>query len=134
MDEVQALHYSKGKLGIDQIPVDVLAELGLVYSYGEVKYARNNWKKGTDWSQFVGSLKRHLMAWELGEDVDPESGCLHLAHVLWNAATLIYYDKHELGVDDRDYRLGGMTSVMTDFRDALADVQKNAEVFRDAHV
>jgi hypothetical protein len=99
--EPKALHYSTGKPGVDQIPADVMMELGEVYTYGEQKYARNNWTSGTDWHEFNGSILRHLYRWMNGEEIDPESGCSHLAHVIWNAVTLRYYEKHGLGKDDR---------------------------------
>ncbi len=100
-DPDKALHYSEGKPGVDQIPVEVLLEWGEVFSYGEQKYDRSNWKSGNDWHEFIGSAVRHLMAWRRGEDLDPESGLPHLAHVLWNIGTLRYYQIHGLGNDDR---------------------------------
>lgn len=96
-----ALHYSTGKPGVDQIPPELLLEWGEVFSYGERKYARDNWKNGTAWHEFYGSLLRHAFRFWMGEDIDPESGCPHLAHVIWNAGTLRYYTLHGLGVDDR---------------------------------
>src|SRR5688572_10990958 len=72
--ENKAKHFSRGKLGIDQIPMEVLAEVGLVYTYGEGKYGRDNWLSGTDWSEFAGSLLRHYTKFMLGEDIDPETG------------------------------------------------------------
>lgn len=97
----RALHYSAGKSGVDQIPPDVMMELGDVYKYGEQKYARDNWMSGTDWHEFVGSILRHLYRWMDGEEIDPESNCPHLAHLAWNAVTLRYYEKHNIGKDDR---------------------------------
>lgn len=101
-DQTETLHYSSGKHGVGQIPVLMLAHLGLVYAYGEGKYAKDNWKLGTDWSQFIESADRHIMYWKMGEGRDPESGLLHLAHAIWNLTTLMYYEENSLGVDDRD--------------------------------
>lgn len=100
-DSARALHYSEGKPGVDQIPPDFLLELGKVFSYGEKKYARNNWRKGNQWHEFIGSMLRHALRWSGGEDVDPESNCHHLAHVAWNACALWYYQQNALGEDDR---------------------------------
>lgn len=97
----KALHYSAGKLGIGQIPAEVLAVLAEVYSYGEGKYGRDNWKDGTDWSEFLTSAKRHMLFWEAGEHCDPESTLEHLAHAIWNLTTLLYYEWHGMGNDDR---------------------------------
>lgn len=97
----KALHFSEGKEGVDQIPPELLLEWGRVFSYGEQKYARDNWKKGNAFHEFYGSALRHLLRFWQGEDIDPESGLPHLAHALWNVGTLEYYRNHELGTDDR---------------------------------
>jgi hypothetical protein len=97
----KALHFSEGKPGVDQIPPELLLEWGEVFSYGEKKYARDNWKLGLEWHQFLGSALRHIYRWQLGEDRDPESGLPHLAHALWNIGCLRYYQLRGLGTDTR---------------------------------
>jgi hypothetical protein len=97
----KALHFSQGKVGLDQLPVEILMEWATVFDYGAEKYARNNWRSGTEWHEFYGSAFRHLIKWWLGEDIDPETGLNHMAHALWNIATLRYYQIHGLGHDDR---------------------------------
>ncbi len=76
-------------------PPDALLELAKVYGYGAEKYAPNNFRKGYNWSLSYNSLLRHVLASEAGEDIDPESGLLHLAQACWHALTLIqfYFDK-----------------------------------------
>lgn len=100
----KAMHFSEGKEGVDQIPPEVLLEWGKVFNYGEKKYARDNWKKGTEWYQFYGSALRHLYRFWQGEDIDPESGLPHLAHALWNVGCLRYYQLNGLGNDTRDIK------------------------------
>ena len=97
----KALHFSEGKYGLDQIPPEILIEYARVFDYGAEKYARDNWRAGTDWHQFYGSALRHIYKWWLGEDIDPETGLPHLAHALWNVACLRYYQIHGIGNDDR---------------------------------
>ena len=101
--EDQALHYSDGKSGVDQIPVEVLIEWGEVFTYGEKKYFRDNWKKGNAWHEFYASALRHIFAFWGGQDIDPESNLPHLAHAIWNIGALRHYQVQELGVDDRKY-------------------------------
>lgn len=117
MVEQKAMHFSEGKPGVEQIPPEVLMEWGEVFSYGEKKYARNNWIKGTEWHQFSGSAMRHLLKWLAGEDYDTcdgSSGCTpeaemckvhsrlhHLAQAIWNVGTLRYFQMYGIGVDDR---------------------------------
>lgn len=100
-DPNRALHFSEGKSGVDQIPPEVLLEWGQVFTYGETKYFRDNWKRGNHWFEFYGSALRHILAFWQGEDIDPESGLHHLAHAIWNLGTLRYYQLHGLGEDDR---------------------------------
>lgn len=52
-----------------------------VLTYGAKKYAPENWRKveGWRWRYFTAAM-RHLTKWRLGEKIDPESGCPHLAH------------------------------------------------------
>lgn len=96
-----AMHFSADKSGVDQVPPELLIEWGDVFSYGEKKYARDNWKRGTSWHEFYGSALRHIYKWWNGEDVDPETGLPHLAHALWNVGALRYYQIHGIGTDDR---------------------------------
>jgi hypothetical protein len=78
-----------------------LQELALIYGFGEEKYARYNYLKGYPWSLSVDALFRHLLAFLDGEDLDPESGLHHTAHVAWHALTLTSYQMRNLGTDDR---------------------------------
>ena len=101
IDNKKALHYSEGKEGVDQIPPAVLLEWGRVYTYGEQKYARDNWLNGNEWHEFYGSALRHLYKFWAGEDNDPESTLHHLAHALWNVGALLYFYDRGIGTDDR---------------------------------
>ena len=100
LDDTYALHYSQYKCGVDQIPVEVLVEWGDVFTYGEEKYARDNWLKGGNWHEFYGSALRHLFAFVDGEEFDPESGVSHLVHAIWNLGALRVYQIHGLGQND----------------------------------
>lgn len=95
-------HDSTDKSGIDQIPPFILFMIGDVFKYGEKKYARDNWKKGTKWTEFLGSSLRHICKFSMGEWIDPESGLPHLSHAVVNCIFLIYYHERKLGEDDRD--------------------------------
>jgi len=102
-DDRRALHFSEGKSGVDQIPSEVLLEWGKVFTYGEQKYGRDNWRQGNDWHEFYGSALRHIFAFWGGEDIDPESGMPHLAQAIWNLGALRFFQLHGLGEDDRPW-------------------------------
>ena len=113
----KAAHFSADKPGVDQLPPDVLLAVADVFTYGAKKYARNNWMAGTEWHEMYGSALRHLLKWWNGEDrdacgpecvIDPtigvcrvHSNCLHLAQAIWNIGALLFWQMHELGLDDR---------------------------------
>lgn len=81
---------------------EFLIELAKVLEYGAKKYSKDNWKKGLPYTEVIDSLTRHLLAFKDGEDVDPESGCLHLGHVAANTMFLTYYLlKGDESLDDR---------------------------------
>lgn len=85
----------------DLLPWDALEEVARVYGFGATKYEDWNWLKGYRWSLSFGALVRHVARAILGEDRDPESGCLHLAHAAWHCLTLITFLMRGLGMDDR---------------------------------
>ncbi len=99
----QAARYSVGKIRYDLIPSYPIDELAKVYTYGTTKYNSDNWRKGLKWRKdVVGPVFRHLWKWIKGEKIDEESGCHHLAMVLWNICTLIEYERCGVGIDDRN--------------------------------
>jgi hypothetical protein len=50
--------------------------------FGEKKYSRFNYKTGFKNVRLTAAAMRHIMAYNGGEDNDPESGISHLAHAM----------------------------------------------------
>lgn len=100
-----------GKIRLDLIPPEATVALGKVLTMGAAKYADRNWEKGFNWSRSIAALKRHLTAWEAGENTDPESGYSHMWHVLCNAAFLVTFEARNIGTDDR-VNLNGLEHIM----------------------
>lgn len=49
---------------------------------GAAKYGPRNYREtGVNATTYVGAILRHVTAWNDGEDLDPESGFSHIAHV-----------------------------------------------------
>ena len=82
------------------IPRDFLWALAEHYGRGAQKYEDRNWERGYRWSLSVDALDRHLTAWLLGEDNDPETGSSHMVAVAWHAIALWWWHKRGLGTDD----------------------------------
>ena len=97
----EAVKYDNGKPRMDLIPPEAMLALGAVLEVGARKYSGRNWELGFEWGRSDAALKRHLIAWEAGQDNDPETGLPHLWHVLANAAFLVTFEAREIGTDDR---------------------------------
>lgn len=93
--------YNDGKPDYSLIPLATLEDEARVWMYGKNKYAAWNWAKGMPWSVPLACALRHIAAWQRGEDIDPESGLPHLAHVMCNIRMLTLYTKTYPEGDDR---------------------------------
>lgn len=96
-----ARRFDLGKLRWDLLPDDAIEKIVEIYTHGAIKYADENWRNGMQWKRVIGSLKRHLKAFTIGEDIDADSGCLHLSQVAWNAITLLWYQLEQIEGDNR---------------------------------
>lgn len=97
----EGLRFNKGKRRYDLIPVDALAALADLFTIGANKYAERNWEKGMSYQSVIASLDRHWNDFKAGIDRDPETGCLHITHVVWNAMALLTFMLRGIGTDDR---------------------------------
>lgn len=86
---------------IGSMDVMPLLELGKVAGFGAQKYAAYNYLKGYEWSLSYNACLRHLVAFWMGEDRDPESGLPHLAHAMWHCSAMLSFSIRGLGTDDR---------------------------------
>ncbi len=83
-----------------------LLEIAEVAGWGaDQKYSRYNMMRGYDWSLCFDALCRHLLLFWDGEDLDPESGLPHIAHVAWHATTLLTFMRRHPELDDRPPRI-----------------------------
>lgn len=98
-----AMRFDEGKAPLEYVLMfgAALREFAKVCEYGGKKYKKGNFMKGAPTSQSINCLLRHLLAWQEGEDRDPESNCLHLAHVVWNALRACQESIVRPDLDDR---------------------------------
>jgi hypothetical protein len=71
---------SPAKLPLWLVPKALIEAAGRALQHGAKKYAPNNWRKGMDYSEVFSALQRHMLAWNEGEDIDPDSGLNHIDH------------------------------------------------------
>lgn len=78
------------KVPLGLIPPHAMEQTAWVHKLGSEKYGIFNWRKtGVCASTYVNAILRHLNAWRDGEDLDPESGISHLAHIACSANILM---------------------------------------------
>ena len=85
--------FDGGKLRYGLIPPLAQAEMVKVLTFGAEKYEPDNWKNVPESkSRYFDALERHVWAWKMGEQIDPESGIHHLAHAMCCLAFLYEHD------------------------------------------
>lgn len=117
----QGLRFNKNKLRYDLVEPHAFRDFVEVLTDGAIKYFDRNWERGLSWTSVLASLKRHIAAIELGEDYDPESGRLHIAHAACNVHFLnAFYYTFPQG-DDRPKNYLKLPKIGLDIDGILAD-------------
>ncbi len=122
--------FNQGKLRYELVPQYAQEQYVQVLSSGAVKYGDNNWRRGMEWKTVIASLKRHTIAMERGEDYDPESGFLHTAHIMCNAAFLTEYYKIYPQGDNRQHEYLNRPKIGLDIDGVLSDFNGQYEKYR----
>ncbi len=100
-DPKGAIGATKTPLGL--IPPHAMEQTAWVHKLGADKYGPWNWREtGVCASTYVNAILRHLNAWRDGEDLDPESGISHLAHIACSANILMDAEYCNKLQDDRN--------------------------------
>ncbi len=100
-DPKGAVGATKTPLGL--IPPHAMEQTAWVHKLGADKYGPWNWREtGVCASTYVNAILRHLNAWRDGEDLDPESGISHLAHIACSANILMDAEYCNKLQDDRN--------------------------------
>ncbi|MBX2848964.1 MAG: hypothetical protein KTR16_11630 [Acidiferrobacterales bacterium] len=91
-EKVGAKH-DQGKPLYNLIPVHAEAELVDVLTFGATKYTPNQWRTVDNAKErYTAAAMRHLAAYRMGEESDPESGKHHLAHAMCCLSFIIELD------------------------------------------
>lgn len=78
-----------------------IEELAKVLSFGKVKYAAHNWRKGITTSRLIGACLRHIFSYLRGESKDSETGLSHIAHAMCCCMFIIELNVTHPQLDDR---------------------------------
>ena len=92
--KVAATKHDGGKTDWSLLPWDAVEEIIKVLQFGAGKYSPWNWAEngGFKFNRLFNSSMRHFVAWFWRrEDLDPETGISHMAHLGCNVLFLLHY-------------------------------------------
>ena len=117
----KGLRFNEGKIRYDLLPPYAIEQFARVMTKGAEKYSPNNWRGGMTWSTVLASMKRHIAEFEAGNDYDNETGILHSAHIMTNAAFITEYYKIYPQGDDRKHSYLNIPKIGLDIDEVVAD-------------
>ena len=83
------------------LPPEALIGAAHAMGNGADKYEPHDWRNAPTWNRYYDPAMRHLLAWQQGEEQDPDSGLSHLDHALASLMILSALVKTGAGEDDR---------------------------------
>lgn len=134
-ENTKGLRYNDDKIRYDLFEPYALEQVARIFTKGAKKYAPFNWLKGMEWSKMIASMKRHIAAFEKGEDRDFDLDCegckegtcvnhtgeLHIAQAAWNALGLTSYYKHYPQGDDRIHQIMPKKKIGLDIDEVICE-------------
>lgn len=93
---------ARNKPPLANIPSGALVPVCLVHQHGHDKHGPYNWRETPiHLMTYAHAIQRHLAAWIDGEDMDPESGLPHMAHIAAGCNVVLDAIAHGKFLDDR---------------------------------
>lgn len=93
---------SDGKQPLDYLEPLVNAPVARVMKHGGDKYGYRNYTvTPCKIRTYIGAVQRHLDAIKMGEDIDPDSGESHWAHIIAGSSCYLGCELSGLAIDDR---------------------------------
>lgn len=87
------------KLMWELLPLEDVENIVEVYTAGAKKYGPDRWQNlDNGFKRYKAAMFRHLLEYEKGNRIDPDTGCMHLAQVAWNAIAMLHLDKAGKGL------------------------------------
>lgn len=97
----EGVKYDAGKPRMDLLDSYALEQLSRVLSFGAIKYAPQNWRRGIAYSRLIAAALRHIFAFMRGENNDPETNLPHPAHAMCCMMFLLWMIENKPNLDDR---------------------------------
>lgn len=103
MKEGKKNDFQDGKLRWDLLPLEEIEDIVKVYTSGANKYGENTWQLlDNGYQRYKAAMLRHLLEYEKGNKIDEDTGCQHLAQVVWNAIACFTQINMEKGNKESD--------------------------------
>lgn len=94
--------HAEQKPQLQLLPPIFLTATARCMELGAKKYGKWNFRENkVECQTYIGAMLRHIMQYQDGEDVDPESSQSHLAHVAASAAILLDAEKNGTLINNR---------------------------------
>lgn len=112
--------FGVAKVPLHLVPPIAIANISLAFDNGAKKYGPFNWREKTISSTvYYAAAMRHLMAWFDGEDLAPDSGVHHLAHVM--ACCAMVLDSQSTGkLNDNRPTPGAFPKLLAEYGQTIA--------------
>jgi len=120
------------KPSLRHLPPSALFYEGRVMDSGAAKYGPFNWgEAGVVASVYFDAISRHLFAWYTGEEIDPESGQPHMAHIRACAGIIIDCTEIDNLKDDRPV---GKTAPVAELLAKMIDVTPKVKAIDEDYI
>ena len=91
-EQATGIKHDQGKLRWDLLPLRPVKLAVEVMTKNLDKYGEDNWQRiDRPVDRFYAALMRHITAWRMGENLDPETNLPHLAHALVCVLFLVWH-------------------------------------------
>jgi len=97
------------KDSIHLVPPEGIKQISRAMKYGAItcKYGPYNWRDSrVQYVIYLDAIMRHTLALLEGQDIDPDSGLRHEAHIGANAVLLLDAHKYKNLIDNRYIKRG----------------------------
>ena len=90
-DLTDGIKHDQDKVRMHMLPWDAIYSVAEIMEHGAKKYTEDNWKTIKDPRRYESAMLRHYVDVQKGEDIDPDSGLLHWAHIACNALFRLHF-------------------------------------------
>ena len=88
----KGIKFDDDKLRWSLVPWSEMKDVVKVLMGGASKYSDDNWMH-VDIQRYKDAILRHQIDYQGGENIDPDSGLPHMAHIICNALFIMWHER-----------------------------------------